>query len=241
MVQIPCDFIYSPVFFLVVGVAQDVTEDRKHSIQLREMQYIRASQEAKVETERNMTAYFAHELRNPLGAIDSALNAMPDDLPESARSLISGMQLCTGFMSSIMNNLLDVRKMEEGKMKLMRSPISLKRLVGKVHKMLLPSVRSGVEFKTICETNGKDWVLGDSHRIQQVFTNVVTNAIKYTVTGSIILRIGWEGEEVKFECVDTGPGIPLSEQEKLFQRFVQSCLSRECQWVCLLQTAWPEG
>ena len=52
------------VLFEVVGVAQDVTEDRKHAQMLREMQYIRASQEAKVETERNMTAYFAHELRN---------------------------------------------------------------------------------------------------------------------------------------------------------------------------------
>jgi PAS domain S-box-containing protein len=50
----------------VVGVAQDVTDDRKHSEELRHMQYIRASKEAKVETERNMTAYFAHELRNPL-------------------------------------------------------------------------------------------------------------------------------------------------------------------------------
>ena len=50
----------------VVGVAQDVTDDRKHSEELRHMQYIRASEEAKVETERNMTAYFAHELRNPL-------------------------------------------------------------------------------------------------------------------------------------------------------------------------------
>lgn len=50
--------------FAVVGVAQDVTEDRKHAQVLREMQYMRASQEAKVETERNMTAYFAHELRN---------------------------------------------------------------------------------------------------------------------------------------------------------------------------------
>jgi nitrogen-specific signal transduction histidine kinase len=49
------------------------------------MQYLRALQEAKVETERNMTAYFAHELRNPLGAITGALNAMPDDLPEALR------------------------------------------------------------------------------------------------------------------------------------------------------------
>lgn len=190
-----------------------------------------------------MTAYFAHELRNrkflghafllaiilfcsrlgilALGAIDSALNAMPDGLPESARTLISGMQLCSGFMSSIMNNLLDVRKMEEGKMTLTRSPISLKKVLHNVHKMLLPSVRPGVKFLKVCNTKGKDWVLGDAHRIQQVMTNVVTNAIKYTVTGSITLVIGWEDDRVRFECIDTGPGIPKNEQEKLFQRFVQ--------------------
>ena len=102
----------------VVGVAQDVTEDRKHAQALREMEYLKASQEAKVETERNMSAYYAHELRNPLGAIDSALLAMPEELPEDARTLIAGMKICTTFMSTIMNNLLDVRAMEEGKMKL---------------------------------------------------------------------------------------------------------------------------
>lgn len=146
---------------------------------------------------------------------------MPDDLPDAAKSLVAGMQLCTGFMSSIMNNLLDVRKMEEGKMTLSNSPVSLKKLINNVHKMLLPSIRPGVEFEKICDTNGKDWVLGDAHRVQQVMTNVITNAIKYTVRGSITLQVGWEGDKVKFECIDTGPGIPKNEQEKLFQRFVQ--------------------
>eukprot|EP00980_Cylindrotheca_fusiformis_P030725 scaffold25303_cov117-Cylindrotheca_fusiformis.AAC.5 len=205
----------------VVGVAQDVTDDRKHSQALREMQYLQASQDAKVETERNMTAYFAHELRNPLGAIDSALSAMPDDLPEAARSLVSGMQLCTGFMASIMNNLLDVRKMEEGKMVLLTSPMSLKKILSNVHRMLMPSVRPGVELIKICETRNRDWVIGDSHRVQQIMTNVVTNAIKYTVSGSITLYMGWENDQIKFECIDTGPGIPKNQQEKLFQRFVQ--------------------
>ena len=205
----------------VVGVAQDVTDDRKHSEELREMQYIRASQEAKVETERNMTAYFAHELRNPLHAIDSALNSMPDGLPDVAQGLVDAMQLCTGFMSSIMNNLLDVRKMEEGKMTLTSAPISLEATLNSVHKMLLPSVRPSVAFQSYCKTGEKGWVLGDSHRIQQVLTNVVTNAIKYTTSGSITLVIEWEDENVRFECADTGPGIPVKEQKKLFERFVQ--------------------
>ena len=208
-------------FFKVVGVAQDVTDDRKHSEELREMQYLRASQEAKVETERNMTAYFAHELRNPLHAIDSALNSMPSGLPDVAQSLVDAMQLCASFMSTIMNNLLDVRKMEEGKMTLNLAPISLKAIMSKCHKMLNPSVRPGVEFIVKCRTNRKDWVLADSHRIQQILTNVITNAIKYTTVGSISLIISWEDKFVVFECKDTGPGVLMAEQKRLFERFVQ--------------------
>jgi signal transduction histidine kinase len=171
------------------------------------MQYLQASQEAKVETERNMTgttvpsytleassifrkhspflfrslyffisAYFAHELRNPLHAIDSALISMPEELSEDASHLVNAMKLCTSFMASIMNNLLDVRKMEEGKMALKATPISLKDLMQSVHKMLQPSVRPGVEFINSSIADGPEWALADSHRMQQVLTNVVTNA-----------------------------------------------------------------
>ena len=213
----------------VVGVAQDVTEDRTNAKELRKLETLRASQEAKVETERNMTAYFAHELRNPLGAIDSALNSMPDDLPQMAQSLISGMQLCSTFMSKIMNNLLDVRKMEEGKMQLRKAPISLFKLLFNVHKMLLPSCRPGVDFRTTLPkydatkeiNNTNDWVIGDQHRIEQVLTNVISNSIKYTLSGYIELSIMWEDGNVKFICEDSGPGIPIQEQKKLFQRFIQ--------------------
>lgn len=199
-----------------------MTDDRKHSQELREMQYIRASQEAKVETERNMTAYFAHELRNPLHSIDSALISMPEaGMPKDAQALVDAMKLCTGFMSSIMNNLLDVRKMEEGKMTLSLAPIYIEDVLNSVYKMLLPSVRPGVSFRAECRVGNRGWVLGDAHRIQQVMTNVVTNAIKYTTSGSIVLLMEWVDENVQFECCDTGPGIPKKEQKKLFERFVQ--------------------
>ena len=176
---------------------------------------------AKVETERNMTAYFAHELRNPLGAIDCAIRSFPEEnQTEESRALLQGMQLSCQFMSSIMNNLLDVRKMEEGKMLLDSSPMSLEEVVRDVHRMLFPAVRPGVEFSVRCDTRGRDYVLGDRHRIQQVLTNVVTNAIKYTIQGFIKVSVGWENNAVRFDCQDTGPGIPKKEQSKLFQRFV---------------------
>jgi signal transduction histidine kinase len=179
------------------------------------------AQSAAVETERNMTAYFAHELRNPLSAIDSALSAMPDELPESTKELISGMQMCSNFMASIMNNLLDVRKMEEGKMNLISNPTSLSDLILCTHKMLKVSAKDGVTFSTMIATEGKDWVCADAHRLQQVLSNVVTNALKHTKQGSVVLTVGWVEGIVKFECIDTGPGIPKDQQELMFERFVQ--------------------
>ena len=179
-------------------------------------------QSARVETETKMTSYFAHELRNPLGAIDCALESMPDDLPSQTNELISGMKLCSRFMSSIMGNLLDARKLEEGKFILTSSPLQLSQVVYGIQKMLLPSVKTGVDFRVECATNGKDWVLGDMLRLEQIFVNVTTNAIKNTKEGSIVLSIKWSDHgTIIFECIDSGPGIPLQEQEKLFERFVQ--------------------
>ena len=210
----------------VVGVAQDVTDDRKHSEELQKMQSMRASQEAKVETERNMTAYFAHELRNPLHAIDIALSIMPVDLEaidQEAFELVQSMKLCTSFMSTIMNNLLDVRKMEEGKMILHFKNTSISEVIWNVEKMLRPSVRPDVQLVTKLTglTEENNWVMADAHRLQQIYTNVITNAIKYTTSGSISLNFYWEGKYGVFDCVDTGPGIPKNQQNDLFGRFVQ--------------------
>lgn len=179
-------------------------------------------QEAKVDIERNMTAYFAHELRNPLCAIDCALLAMPDNLPLETKELILGMRLCSTFMSSIMNNLLDVRKMEEGKLVMRCEPFSLSKLIANIHAMTLPTMKSNVTLIQIAETENRDWVLGDMHRLEQVIYNLVSNSIKYTRVGSVTIYAGWDDtDNVRLECRDTGPGIPKEEQANLFERFTQ--------------------
>jgi signal transduction histidine kinase len=179
--------------------------------------------EAKIDTERNITAYFAHELRNPLSAMDNAMAILLDNsLPPGTQETVDAMQRCSDFMSGIMNNLLDVRKLEEGKLEIRENPVSLTALVDDTHKMLAPLVKSEVDFLAQIDVlPERDWVLGDFARLQQAFVNITTNAIKYTHKGSITIKTSWEGEMVKLECIDTGPGIPKSEQARLFERFVQ--------------------
>ena len=127
--------------------------------------------------------------------MDSALQSMPDNLPEEAVELINGMKLCSTFMATIMNNLLDVRKIEEGKMALKCDPLSVSELLHNVRKMLLPMVQPGVELVVICETTNAttsstttattsgvlagrqndcnhDLVMGDEHRLKQILYNI---------------------------------------------------------------------
>jgi len=81
---------FDVLFFTVVGVGQDVTEDRRKAEELRKLHCLQATQEAKVETERNMTAYFAHELRNPLNAID---NVSPLSLARTAHFVMRWLMI----------------------------------------------------------------------------------------------------------------------------------------------------
>eukprot|EP00529_Nitzschia_sp_RCC80_P003643 CAMPEP_0113485144 /NCGR_PEP_ID=MMETSP0014_2-20120614/24332_1 /TAXON_ID=2857 /ORGANISM="Nitzschia sp." /LENGTH=1072 /DNA_ID=CAMNT_0000378781 /DNA_START=26 /DNA_END=3245 /DNA_ORIENTATION=- /assembly_acc=CAM_ASM_000159 len=214
-----------------------------------------SAQDAQVETERNMTAYFAHELRNPLSAMDCALNIIETDSRDHEdhrgggggdddsssvtttntssthgtnmnRELIEGMKLSCSLMTSIMQNLLDARKLQENMMELRPQPMSLSKLLAEVRRMMLPLVKPGVHFINENSTTPlnpeHDWVVGDYYRIQQVLTNMITNAIKYTLTGEIRLRAFWtSARQVQIEIIDSGPGIPLEVQPKLFERFVQ--------------------
>ena len=98
-------------------------------------------------------------------------------------------------------------------MELSLEPTRITDNMKRLHGMLRPSIRSGVSFTYDVQIAGEkdDWILADSHRLQQIFTNVVTNAIKYTITGYIRLSVNWEGNVLCFQCEDTGPGIPKDQ------------------------------
>ena len=190
-------------------------------VAVQEQRYIDFEEKTKAETEHKLTAYFAHELRNPLSALDSALNAILHANYDEVISLVPEMQACIHVMSSIMSNLIDVRKFEEGRVTLTTAPMSLRTLLTEVHQTLLPSVKSGVLFELICNTSERDWVHGDFRRLQQILINVTANAIKYTLGGSVTLTAGWDNDFVAFSCVDTGSDISATRDLKLPESMYQ--------------------
>lgn len=200
------------VCFVEASIRHGSTRD---VVAIQEQKYIEVEEKTKAETEQKLTAYFAHELRNPLCALDSALNAILHANYDEVISLVPEMQACIKVMSSIMNNLIDVRKFEEGRVTLTTSPMSLRTLLTEVHQTLLPSVKSGVLFDVICNTNERDWVHGDSRRLQQILINVTANAIKYTLGGSVTLTASWDNDKVAFTCVDTGSDIAATRDQTL--------------------------
>lgn len=186
-------------------------------------QYNEIRKEAKTETEQKLTAYFAHELRNPLSALDSALTAIPSAKSDEVLTIISEMQACIKGMSSIMNNLVDLRKFEEGTISLNLAPLQLSSVVSEVHRILLPSVKPGVSFTVECNTNDRDWVRGDARRLQQTLINVTSNAIKYTLGGSVTLKACWDADAITFLCHDTGPLIVAMKRQEILPESFYHC------------------
>lgn len=187
----------------------------------RQMEYQALAATRQVEIEQRMTAYIAHELRNPLSSVISALSLFPTNLGKEVGALHDGMKLCCSFMQTILNNLLDSRQLAEGKMDLKSQPVSISEVLRKVQVMFTPHVHTGVQLLVeTANTDDCDYCLGDSHRIQQILNNVVSNATKYTHHGSIELVGGWNKGKLRLECRDTGPGIPQEEIQRIFERFV---------------------
>lgn len=199
------NLVVGAVCFVEPEVGHRITRD---NVVLQKKDYNDAKEEAKAETEQKLTAYFAHELRNPLSALDSALNAFPAANSNEVKSIVSEMQACITVMSTIMNNLVDVRKFEEGKVTLTLAPMSLRGLLSEVYRILLPSVKPGVLFNVECHSKERDWVIGDSRRLQQILFNITANAIKYTLAGTVTLTAQWDDGSIEFKCIDTGPRFP---------------------------------
>ncbi|MDQ2821060.1 MAG: response regulator [Pseudomonadota bacterium] len=186
----------------------------------------RRDAERKSHAKDEFLAMLGHELRNPLSAISSASaliglsNASPDTVGR-AKQII---QRQTQHLTHIVDDLLDLSRAMSGKILLARQPLDLASLVGACLDTLRETGRT--RNYTVTSSLQKGWVNGDPTRLEQITTNLIDNAVKYTPPGgSIHIAVAQVGAEIEMTVTDTGVGIPADLLPHVFEVFVQGTIS----------------
>lgn len=210
----------------MIGVSVDAS-DQKIAEQAR-AEVVAREQAARRDAENanrakdEFLAMLGHELRNPLGAIAAAVEVLnrvgaQNDTAQSARRII-GRQ--TSHLAHLMNDLLDMARATAGKIALTRQCMNLVQLVQRPLGAL--EVAGTLKDHTVTVDLQEVWVEADAMRMEQVVTNLLTNAVKYTPAGgSVHVRVAVEGDEAVLEVRDSGVGIPAALLPRVFDLFVQ--------------------
>jgi two-component system, sensor histidine kinase len=173
-------------------------------------------------TKDDFLAILAHELRNPLGAISTAVAmlevAQGEGAPATRAREVIARQV--GHITHLIDDLLDIERVVAGKIRLNRQPLDLAELVGQAVATFTADVRLNRHIDVSTESV---WVDGDAVRIEQVLTNLVTNAVKFTPPGGLIrVALRADGASAVLSVEDWGVGISSSLLPVIFDMYVQA-------------------
>ena len=187
-------------------------------------------------------ALISHEIRNPINTIIGALNLLlSTPLDENQTSLLETAHSSGESLRNIINDILDYTRLEAGQIEPKRSDFDVIALVESVAELLAPpALAKELEIATVIYPDVPQWVRSDSGRIRQILLHLTDNAIKYTQQGGVCIKVSCVRRDdarrddarrddarrdalwLRFEIIDTGPGIEQTEQQHIFQAFTQS-------------------
>ncbi len=179
--------------------------------------------EAASRAKSDFLATMSHEIRTPLNAIIGMADIMHNtELSEQQRFYLMNIRNSSNALLMIVNDVLDFSSIEAGKMEIAEKPYDLLATLGKlesVYRVLFE--QKGIVFGVYYAKDLPRGVLGDEKRINQVLTNLLSNALKYTREGSVDFFATVEGGELCFGVSDTGIGMNREEVDRLFRPFEQ--------------------
>ena len=164
----------------------------------------------------------SHELRTPLNSIlgYAQLLENDDDIPNSKQAQIATIRRSGEHLADLIEGLLDISKIEAGKIQIHRDQIRIKVLMEQIVYMFrLQAEAKGLTFKYECITALPEFVTSDEKRIRQILINLLSNAIKFTDEGEVSLSLKYKNQVAEFQITDSGIGIPETELERIFKPF----------------------
>jgi len=174
-------------------------------------------------------ANVSHEMRTPLNGVIAMADVLRETrLTESQREIVDTMMTSAHLLLAQIEDVLDMAKIESGRVQIERRPFDLGKLLSSTVKVILPQARyKGLAVNVDIAANASTWFAGDANHLRQVVLNLLSNAVKFTERGEIVLRAralaGADGNcMVRIEVQDTGIGIPADKQASIFEPFTQA-------------------
>jgi signal transduction histidine kinase/CheY-like chemotaxis protein len=202
--------------------AWDAHEARAQALEriAHDRELARAASDAKSE----FLATFGHEVRTPMtGVLGMTELLLGTSLVPQQRSYAESIRGAGQHLLRLMDDALDLARIEAGKLELVAADFDLHALLAEVRTLFAPIARGkGVEFSCVVAAAVPRTVHGDGHRVRQILLNLCSNAIKFTAQGRITLRTHAAAGGVRLEVHDTGPGMDAEAQARLFRRFEQA-------------------
>lgn len=212
-----------PLYYILV--VEDVSERRRLD---EELEQARSKAEENNRLKSEFVANVSHEIRTPMNAILGMTElALDEAISPVLRDYLTTAHESAKSLLALVNDLLDFSRMEAGKLELESTPFDLWQTIDETAKALsMRAAEKGLELLTDVAADVPRYVKGDPLRLRQVITNLVSNAVKFTERGEVVIRAQLHAETnthsiVRFAVCDTGIGISPEDKERIFAPFTQ--------------------
>jgi len=213
-------------YFLYLGISNRNVKEIFYGIQATENEKLKEKARVSEQSNRaksNFLANMSHEIRTPMNAIIGMDEMILRDCHDiRIRKYALDIQSAGRTLLSIINDILDLSKIESGKMEIVAVEYDFASVLNDVVNMTMGKAQEkGLEYKLIVDPEIPAELKGDEIRIRQIILNITNNAIKYTQEGSVGIRFSFDraGSKLKCEVTDTGMGIKDEDMDKLFTSF----------------------